>query len=423
MTSARIATGIFKTPTGYRAFVWVPRPQPNGRVISKRFKKTALLTTMKEWRVDAKRDAKTAPAIKPSAPKAGFAGDAAIYLAAVRAMPSYKDRVRHIADWVTVFGDEPIAAVTPVRIRAQRDRWLTVGPQRVLEKAKGQPATWVERAIPLSASSVNHRLRALENFFTVLYPTASNPVRHIDEVEEPAAEPRGHSFAIALEILSFMPDVTTPKKDETPEAGSLSRARFEAMLWTGMPAVQLGRLKPDVHIDWTAGTYLPPRRQKGKHSRRARRRQDQPRPLLPQAVAALKRFFALGANRHFSSSSLGRSVARAIRAANKVRASKRLPLIPEHATVYDLTRHTFGTEAMRASQNLKAVQNLMGHADINQTARYAMAAVTEGTATAIRQLAAAQAGGAGRRRAAKPQPSTRRAKPHRRTSPRAKSFR
>lgn len=385
-----LPTGVVRTATGYRTFQWVPDPtRPNGRVKSKRWKPDATEKAMVAWREDQRVEArKPTPVAELPVVLTGFAADATIYLEAVTALESYSQRVKHIAEWIAVFGDEPIAAVTPVRIRTQRDRWLTVGPQRVLEKRPGEKAVWVDRPIPLSASSVNHRLRALENLFTVLYPGQPNPVRQVDEVEGPPAEPRGQSFAVALEILSFMPDVTKPRKGETIETGSLSRVRFETMLWTGLPAVQLARLKPEVHVDWIARTYLPPRRQKGKHSRRARRRRDQPRPLLPQAIAALKRFFALGANRRFSSASLGKSVKRALRAANVVRAKHGRPLIPESATVYDLTRHTFGTEAMRASGNLKAVQELMGHADINQTARYAMAAVTEGTAIAVQQLAA-----------------------------------
>src|SRR6185503_16276817 len=202
------------------------------------------------------------------------------------------------------------ADITATPIRTARDQWLTIGPKRILERVPGEKSRWVAKPIPLSASTVNHRLRALENFFTVL--GKPNPVRDVPEAEEPDAEPRGHSFALALEILGHMPDRTTPKKNGTHEPGSLSRVRFETMLWTGLPAVQLARLKPEL-VDWSVGTALVPRREKGKQSRRARRRREHPRPLFPQAQDALKRFFALGANRHFSSTSLARSVRRAIR--------------------------------------------------------------------------------------------------------------
>ena len=376
-----LPTGIARTATGYRTWVWAA-----GRNRSKRWKADATIGEMRDWREDQRVEArKPTPIAEQSVVLTGFAADATVYLEAVRALSSYTNRVRDIGEWIALFGDAPSLEIQPVQIRAARDRWMTVGPKRVLEKQHGEKAEWIERRTPLAAQTINLRLRALENFFTVMYPRAVNPVRQVDEVGEPAPQPRGYSFALALEILSFMPDLTTPKKGEVAEVGSLSCARFETMLWTGLPRSQLVRLKPDM-VDWIAGTVLLPRRQKGKQSRRARRRQERPRPLLPQALAALKRLFALGANRQFSSSSLGRAVKSALRAANRVRAAKNRPLIPESATVYQLTRHTFGTEAMRASRNLKAVQELMGHADINQTARYAMAAVSESMVEAIRQM-------------------------------------
>lgn len=373
--------------TGYRTFQWVPDPRrPKGRITSKRWKVAATIKDMVAWREQQRVDArKPQPASEQPVVLTGFAADALTYLETVRAMPSLKDRVRDMGEWIAIFGDTPSLEIRTQPIHAARDRWLTIGPKRMLERVKGQQPRWVSRVTPLSASTVNHRLRALENFFTVMYPKADNPVRHVDEATPPEALPRGQSFALALEILSHMPDRTTPKKGGTHEPGSLSRVRFETMLWTGLPAIQLARLTPAL-VDWRAGTVLVPRRLKGKKSRRARRRQERPRPLLPQALAALKRFFALSANRQFSSTSLGRSVRRAIRAANVRRRAKALPVIPETLTVYDITRHTFGTEVFRASKNLKAVQDLMGHGDINQSARYALAAVSEQNVEAIRLL-------------------------------------
>jgi integrase len=390
-----LPTGIVRTASGYRTAQWVPDPdRPNGRVRTKRWKSDATVTEMVQWREAQRVDArKPKPVAEQPVVLTGFAADAVTYLEAVRAMPSYTDRARDIGEWIAIFGDTPTAAIAATPIRTARDQWLTVGPKRVLERVTGEKPRWIAKALPLSASTVNHRLRALENFFTVL--GKPNPVHEVPEATEPDPMPRGQTFALALEILSFMPDRTSPTKGGTYEPGSLSRVRYETMLWTGLSPVQLARLQPDVHIDWIAGTYLPPRRQKGKHSRRAKRRPDRPRPLLPQAIAALTRFFALGANRRFSNASIGKSVKRAARAANSARAAAGLPLIPP-ATVRDLTRHTFGTEVFRASKNLKAVQDLMGHADINQTTRYAMAAVTEHTAIAVRQTAArARAGKVG----------------------------
>lgn len=386
-----LPTGILKTACGYRTVVWLPHPdRPKGWVASKRWKAEATLTEMRQWREDRRVEARKPTPIAEEEPELfGFIADAATYLDSVRAMPSFKDRARDIGEWIAIFGERPSLEITSQPIRAARDRWMTIGPKRVLETRKEQKPHWVSKAIPLSPSAVNHRLRALENFFTVMYPHEENPVREVPEAIEPDAEPRGHSFALALEILAQMPDITTPKKGQAAEKGSLSRARFEAMLWTGLPAVQISRLTPEM-VNWQAGTLTVPRRKKGRTSRRSRSRVSvKPRPLLPQAQDALKRFFALNGQRKFSSTSLSRSVHRAIAAANRIRADKQLPLMPPRLRVYDLTRHTFGTEAMRASGNLKAVQELLGHADITQTERYAAAAVAEQTVLAIDQLAQA----------------------------------
>lgn len=394
MTRPSLPTGVVRTPTGYRAFVWVPWPgYPEGRIRSKRFTRTPTyeptVTEAVHWREDQRVAARRRQADDQVPVGEGFLADAERYLETVTAMPGIKDRRRHIREWAALFGEQPTREIQPHAIRAQRDRWLTVGPKHVLVKPPGEKARFEARAIPLSASSVNQRMRALENLFTVLYgKDAENPVREVDEVEPPDVAPRGQSFALAYEILSFMPDITTPKKGGTHEAGSLSRIRFEAMIMTGFPAKQLGMLQPE-HVNWDAPSVVPPKRLKGRRSRRARaRRQVKPRQLMPAAVPVLRRFFAMGANTKFSSSSLRRSVKRAIKAANKARARAELPLIPETLRPYDLTRHTFGTEVFRLTKNLKLVQDLMGHTDIEQSARYAMAAIQEHQVESVTELSA-----------------------------------
>jgi site-specific recombinase XerD len=372
--------------------VWVPWPgYPDGRVRSKRFTRTPTyeptVKEIEEWREDQRVDARRRAADEPVPIGQGFLADAELYLETVAAMVGIKDRKRHIREWAALFGERPRSEIQSHEIRAQRDRWLTVGPKRVLVKTPGEKARWESRAIPLSASSVNNRLRALENLFTVLDgKKADNPVREVDEADPPDEAPKGQSFALAYEILSFMPDVTTPKKGGAVEAGSLSRVRFEAMLMTGFPAKQLGMLQPE-HVNWQVPSVTPPKRLKGRRSRRARaRRKPKPRQLMPAAVPVLRRFFDMGANRKFSSSSLRRSVKRAIRAANRVRALRELPLIPETLRPYDLTRHTFGTEVFRLTKNLLLVKDLMGHADIQQSERYAMAAIQEHQVASVAEL-------------------------------------
>ncbi len=405
-----LPTGITRTASGYRAFVWVSWPgYPKGRVRSKRFTRTPTyeptLKEMKAWREDRRVEARRKKGDDPIPVGEGFLADAEIYLEAVQAMVGIKDRRRHIREWAALFGERPRAEVQPHEIRAQRDQWLTVGPKCVLVKPKGEKARWEERAIPLSASSINQRLRALENLYTVLDGRhAYNPVREVDEVEQPDPRPMGQTFALAYEILAHMPDVTTPKKNGAVENGSLSRVRYEAMLVTGFPAKQLGMLLPE-HVNWDVPSVLPPKRLKGRRSRRARaRRHLKPRQLMPAAVPVLRRFFAMQANRKFSSTSLARSVKRAIRTANKARARLNLPPIPETLRIYDLTRHTFGTEVFRLTKNLTLVKDLMGHATVEQSERYAMAAIQEHQVASVAELSTVARAA---RRAAVPQPAAR----------------
>jgi hypothetical protein len=403
-----LPTGITRTATGYRAFVWVPWPgYPDGRIRSKRFTRTPTyeptLKEIEEWREDRRVEARKKKGDDPIPVGDGFLADADRYLEIVQHMVGFKDRRRHIREWAALFGERDKNEIPPHEIRAQRDRWLTVGPKRVLVKPDGKPARWEIREIPLSASTVNQKLRALENLYTVLGGRDGyNPVREVDEAEPPEELPLGQTFALAYEILRHMPDVTRSKKDEAREAGSLSRIRYEAMLMTGFPPKQLGLLQPE-HVNWTVPSVTPPKRSKGRRARRARaRRKVKPRQLMPAAVPVLKRFFAMGANVPFSATSLGRSVKRAIRTANKARARGRLPPIPETLRLYDLTRHTFGTEVFRLTKNLLLVKDLMGHATTEQSERYAQAAIQEHQVDSVAKLSRVA------RRAARPPATARR---------------
>jgi integrase len=299
---------------GYRVFQWVPwQGYPNGRVRSKRFPATTTIRAMQDWQEDRRVEARRRKGETAVPTGIGFLADADRYLDTIATLPTWKERRTHMREWAAVFGETPSAAITSTDIRAQRDRWLTVGPKRVLIKGQG----WVAQPIPLAPHSVNLRLRALENFFTVMFPHADNPVRAVPEAEEAAPQPKGQTFALAYEILSFMPDVTTPKKGGAVESGSLSRIRFETMLVTGLTPRQLGQLRPE-HVNWVEGSLLAPKRLKGRRSRRQRAGHAQkPRQLMPDAVPVLKQFFALHANAPFSSSSLRQSINRAKAAANR----------------------------------------------------------------------------------------------------------
>lgn len=370
---------------GYRVTVRVPWPgYPKGRLLTKRFPQTATLNEMIAWREDQRVDARRRALAGTPLPAVvvGFAEDAERYLGAVQTMPQFEQRRYHIKLWVDLFGERDTRAIASHEIRAQRDRWRLRGPKWILEDGQR-----VLKPLPLSAQEVNLRLRALENMWTVLWPNDPNIVRDVPECvddREPLA--RGQSFALAYEILDKMPDTTTPTKGGAAEIGSLSRIRFETMLLTGLTHKQIGTLK-ETDVDYRIPSVIAPRRLKGRVSRRARPyKTRQARQLLPAAVPVLQKFFAMGANRPFSRSSFWRTVKRAVRAANVERAALGLPLLDETLRPYDWTRHTFGTEVYRTANNLKTVQELLGHSDINQSAIYAQSAVREETAAVLAEL-------------------------------------
>lgn len=375
---------------GYRAYVRV-----RGRLIPKRFPPDATLDEMQRWREDTRRVERLMPALAPTPPR-GFAGDALRYLETVKAMPSIADRRLHVHDWMAVFVDRPHEDITSTEIRAQRDRWLTTGPRRERQRIDG---AWRSVLVPkpLSPHSVNLRLRALENLWTVLWPNTPNPVRDVPECDEPEARARGESFAIIEELLAAAPARTRPVKGVKGSADgpSKSRARIAVMLWTGLAHSQVAQLDEHHHVDYAAMTYIRPRRRKGRRGQRNRTATtERPRPLLPQAAEALKHFFAIGAAGPFSRSSLHSSFKRWIVAANeaRVRAHQEArrrgtpALIPMSLRPYDV-KHTFGSEAYRASGNIRAVQELLGLSRLELADRYAHAAIAPVAAQAAAAMA------------------------------------
>jgi integrase len=254
-------------------------------------------------------------------------------------MPSYADRVRDIFHWIVLFDQQDCDTITPVQIRAQRDRWLTTGP-RMRQKGKKK----ITEHKPLAASTVNHRLRALQNMWTVLWPQQPNPVRQVPEADEPTTVPRAMLPATVQAIFKHLP------------AHSKSRARLLVMFWTGLPGKTLMRLKRE-DVDLEAGIIYLPGRKKGAGTHGATL------PLLPDAVKAFTELDAVHGWGEFSKSGL-RSVFLRACAAAKV----------SDVTPYHL-RHTFATNFLAATKDLRATQKALNHSTAKLTERYAMAAI------------------------------------------------
>src|SRR5688500_19682445 len=124
------------------------------------------------------------------------------------------------------------------------------------------------------------------------------------------------------------------------------------------------RLKPG-DVDLENGVMYLPVRKKGKGT------QGVALPLLPQAVEAFQELIAVHGWGEFSTSGMHSLTQRACEKA-------KLPKI----TPYQL-RHTFGTNFLAATKDLRATQQALNHSTLKLTLRYASGAVEPALAAAF----------------------------------------
>ena len=279
-----------------------------------------------------------------------FEDDAQVYLETVKAMPSYLDRKHHIEEWIAVFGSAYRHTITSDQIAAQLATWRTAARDVRISSTK-------TRQLTLSASSVNKRRTALMHLFTVLDgKSAPNPVKDVPKYREPPPAPRGLPYAAIRRLWRVLKDTKT-------------RARLQVMAYTGLPHAQIAQLTP-AHVNRQAMTLEVQGRKKGAGTR------TRVVPLIPEALRALRAMARTKAWGPFSKSPVRRDFKAACL---KVPALARLA---HRLTPYDL-RHSFGTEVYRASGDIRATQELMGHSSPTLTNRYTLGAVEGRTRAAL----------------------------------------
>lgn len=328
-TYKRLAPGIYAVYVGRRKVAVRANVRVKGRLYhSPRYPPDTNVSVAKAWQ-DTQRVEGRKVAIPATAAPEGFAADAARYLKAVAAMPTYDDRKRDIDAWIGVFGVTPRDRITTAQIAEALARWRKT----------------------CAASTVNHRRTALLHLWRVLDgKSAANPVTDIPKFREPAPEPRSIPAPIITAIFAAMPDTVT-------------RARLQVIAYTGMAHSMIARLTAR-DLDLDNAVYVRPERHKGRGTKR------QALPLTDDGVAALRALVAHdGLGKAFSNSSLHSSFRRAC---DKV----------QETTGYDLTgvrpydlRHSFGTAAYASFGDERAVQQLLGHAKIETTHRYTLGGV------------------------------------------------
>lgn len=278
-----------------------------------------------------------------SRPRAGtFAADAKMYLAAVKAMPTYAQRKQHIDAWVDAFGPLNRSLVTPAMIRTKLHAWRTT-PRTIRQRTKpGQPQR--TRTLTLSAASCNKLRTALMHFYSVLDGRqAFNPAREVPRFQEAAPLPRAVSYAVIAKLLDAVPV-------------SKSRARLMVLAYTGIPQAEIMRIAPgDVDLAGRVVAVHGRRKGRGTAARLV--------PLSEAGVSAFRELAARNAWGRFSQATLRQSLRRAC-------AALGVPPVTPYAL-----RHSFGTEIYRRSGDIRATQVLMGHSTPQLTHRYTLAAV------------------------------------------------
>jgi integrase len=242
--------------------------------------------------------------------------DARSYLKALTGRTK-ADAENLLAHWLSVFGDRARDTITPLELRQHA-------------------ATWT-----CQASTFNHRRQAMISLYTALNgPRGYNPAREMPKQQEIAGAPKALPYTVINAVLKAMPDTQ-------------SRARLKVMAYTGLPQMQIEKLTPD---DWHGARLRVTPRRKGAGAA------GRWIPLSPDAQAALADFARLKCWGPFSRSSLWK-------------AWKAYG--PKGSNPYSL-RHSWITELYRRSNgDVLALQQLAIHSRLEQTQRYAAAALED----------------------------------------------
>ena len=384
-----IARAVYEDRWGISAIVDVTPFAP----IEKRFPLGTSIATIQAWqytkRAELKRQAPVAAAkgtlaadaprfldMLPDATRAGYA----ILLQAWIDAPVPGERGPR------TFGLMPRDTITEQHIRQQLAIWSS------------PPCGQSKRG--LASNTLRHRVRALRVCYRTLDGKAApNPCAGLEAIPKPKGDVRDVPVELVQLLLANLPDRGRPVRGQTKDNGpgrstvSLSKIRLHVMAWTGLPQMQLERLRRrDVRFE-AAELYRRPRR-KGQGVEGSWTK------LIPPAVEALRAYDAAKLwEQPFSRDSLKntwkRTVTRTFKAAaaeaertgNRTLLDALTEHVPPKCRPYDL-RHAFLSEAYRVTGDLGAVSELAQHADLRMTQRYTKGAVSERARIAIEKMSA-----------------------------------
>lgn len=317
-----------------RGQTWEAYIRVHGHLYTDTFPLDTPIDELRAWREDQIEKFGGAPTTEGS-----FGADVTTYLGRVTAMPTYKQRVAHLALWTRALGrDRPRRSITTTEIDGVLQGWLET----------------------LAAGTVRKRRTALQSFFVKMDGKKSrrpNPVKAADNPTEPKPEARALDYLLIAAAIAAMPTQRATKKGLPPRP-SLSAIRARVLAYTGIPPGILKQVQP-TDLQLTAGTVRVVPRHKGAGV------EARTLPLTPDGLDAFKDFHAAHAYGPFATESLNRSFKRGCKAAG---------LDPTRVHLYDL-RHSFLTRLYQVTKDLATVGRLGLHAEGSQaTARYAKGA-------------------------------------------------
>ncbi|WP_298830974.1 site-specific tyrosine recombinase XerD [uncultured Piscinibacter sp.] len=240
--------------------------------------------------------------------------------------------------------------------------WLAAGTDRPIESATESDllAYAVARHAGSKASSANRRLSVFRRFFRWAlreHLVVADPTLKMGAAKAPLRVPRTLSEA-QVEALLAAPDVGTP-------LGLRDRTMLELMYASGLRVSELVTLKT-VHLSLTEGAL----RVTGKGSK------ERLVPFGEEARAWLERYLAEARGEILQGQAsdalfvtgrggpMTRQMFWKLVKAHALRGGVRVPLSPH------TLRHAFATHLLNHGADLRAVQMLLGHADISTTTIY-----------------------------------------------------
>ena len=331
------------TPWCYRVELMV-----HGQRIRQRFEAETPLSEISDWirqqRASVKEQTGFAEKVRGTF-EADVEND---YLPQVAHLASIKERRIDIRRWAALFTGRRRNTIKPMEIRKHLSMWASVG-----ETSRRNRHGHVLRPRPLSASSLNHRISALSNFYVLLNGKRGyNPCQEVDRFKQPDRKINAIDFSWVKKILAELPD------------GNVNGAVARCLAWTGMRPSQLNRVRRG-DIDLPHATVWVPAAKGGRSNPIAL-----PKPGV-QAFRALIAFADAGAyrfaderkelaERGFEQRNVNFWLKRAAKQAK----------YPEKITSYWL-RHSLATHILEKGASTREVQHQLTHSSLELIERYA----------------------------------------------------